>query len=48
MYNVEENKNAEWKDGFLTFIKKRIKDGLVTKIEYRLVVEVLENEDSKI
>ena len=48
LYNVEENKNAEWKDGFLTFIKKRIKDGLVTKIEYRLVVEVLENEDSKI
>ncbi|AAB99637.1 TPA: hypothetical protein HA335_02535 [Methanocaldococcus jannaschii] len=49
LYNAGENsENTKWENGFLTFIKKRIKDGLVTKIEYRLVVEILDNEDSKI
>ncbi|ADC68847.1 Protein of unknown function DUF439 [Methanocaldococcus sp. FS406-22] len=48
LYNAGEDKDAKWEEGFLTFIKKRIKDGLISKIEYRLVIEVLVNGDAKI
>ena len=48
LYNAGEDKDAKWEGGFLTFIKKRIKDGVVVKVEYKLVIEVSENGDAKI
>ena len=50
LYDVKEGnyENKTWENGYLKFIKERIKEEFVVKIGYKLVVEVLKNKEAKI
>ncbi|CAB3289027.1 conserved protein of unknown function [Methanocaldococcus lauensis] len=43
IYDIEENKNKEWEEGYLKFTEERIKEEFIVKIKYKLVVKVLKD-----
>ncbi|XRP97283.1 CheF family chemotaxis protein [Methanocaldococcus sp. 16A] len=49
LYDVKEEdyRDKTWENGYLKFIKERIKEEVIVKFEYKLVVEVLENNNTK-
>ncbi|NPA62382.1 MAG: hypothetical protein GXN95_02375 [Methanococci archaeon] len=48
LYDVKNNENKSWEDGYLTFIEKRIKEEFVVKIERILAVKVKKGREEKI